>query len=76
MAASVAVRDDAVDDLEAGVRPGRHGPCHPEVDIVGMSGNHQDSGHLGIIWHAINRTVTRLAWYRAGAGSRVRHLPR
>ena len=38
-AAGVAVGADAVDDLDAGVRPGRDGPGRAEVDVVRVRGD-------------------------------------
>ena len=45
-AARVAVRDDAVADLEAGVGPLRDRAGRAEVDVVRVGGDHQDAGNL------------------------------
>jgi hypothetical protein len=42
-AAGIAVGHDAVGDLSPGVGPGGDRSGHPEIDIVGVSGDHQDA---------------------------------
>ncbi len=47
-AAGVAVGADAIDDLDAGVGPGRDGPGGSEVDVVGMRGDDKDALDFGV----------------------------
>ena len=42
-AACVAVGDNAVRHLDAGLGPRRDGSGGPEVDVVGVGGDHQDA---------------------------------
>ena len=41
--AGLAARADAVRDLDAGVGPAGDASRRPEVDVVGMRGDHQDA---------------------------------
>ena len=52
-AAGVAVGDDAVRHLDAGLGPHRDRPGTPEVDVVGVRHHAQDPLDLGIVEHRV-----------------------
>ena len=70
--ARVAVGDDAVGDVDAGVGPRRHAPGDAEVDVVGVRGHDQDPlGELDLGGHA-NQATTATGATRPGAPCRRR----
>src|SRR5262249_13310218 len=59
-AAGVAVGHHAVDDLDPGVGPARHGACGAEIHVVGVGVDHEDATDLGVVQH--DHDLTRLCW--------------
>ena len=50
-APGVAVGDQAVDDVDPGVGPARHGPGGAEVHVVGMRDDDEYSADLSVVKH-------------------------